>query len=88
MSSLQRSAVLIFYHDREPQTEAMVAQSVTEVPYFIDIESAVAIATKTLLSVGVEDVPLDEAHGRILADDLVSKVDDPPFDNSAMDGFA
>jgi molybdopterin molybdotransferase len=79
---------LIFYHDREPQTEAMVAQSVTEAPYFIDIESAVAIATKTLLSVGVEDVPLDEAHGRILADDLCSKVDDPPFDNSAMDGFA
>ena len=60
----------------------------TEPPYFIDIESAVALATKTLLSVGVEDVSLDEAHGRILADDLRSKVDDPPFDNSAMDGFA
>ena len=24
----------------------------------------------------------------ILAEDLESKVDDPPFDNSAMDGFA
>ena len=27
-------------------------------------------------------------HGRILATDLHSLVDDPLFDNSAMDGFA
>ena len=31
---------------------------------------------------------MDDAHGRILAEDLRSKVNDPPFDNSAMDGFA
>ena len=27
-------------------------------------------------------------YGRILAENLHSKVNDPPFDNSAMDGFA
>ena len=35
-----------------------------------------------------ERVSLDKSHGRILAVDLPSKVNDPPFDNSAMDGFA
>lgn len=33
-------------------------------------------------------VPLLEAAGRVLAEDVVSDVDAPPFDKSAMDGFA
>ena len=36
----------------------------------------------------VERVPLFEALGRVLAEDLVSPVSVPPHDNSAMDGFA
>jgi molybdopterin molybdotransferase len=35
-----------------------------------------------------EDVPLEAALGRVLAEDVVSAVDVPPFDNSAMDGYA
>jgi molybdopterin molybdotransferase len=35
-----------------------------------------------------EDVPLAEAHGRVLAADLDSPIDVPPFDSSAMDGYA
>ena len=35
-----------------------------------------------------ETVPLLEAYGRILAADLPSRLDVPPCDNSAMDGFA
>ena len=35
-----------------------------------------------------EDVPLAEALGRVLAFDLDSPANVPPFDNSAMDGFA
>ena len=35
-----------------------------------------------------EDVPLEQALGRILAHDVRSPVDVPPFDTSAMDGFA
>ena len=33
-------------------------------------------------------IPLDRARGRVLAGDVVSVLDVPPFDNSAMDGFA
>jgi molybdopterin molybdotransferase len=36
----------------------------------------------------VETVPLREALGRVLAHDLVSPINVPPHDNSAMDGFA
>lgn len=36
----------------------------------------------------VEAVPLREALGRVLAEDVVSHDDVPGFDNSAMDGFA
>ena len=35
-----------------------------------------------------DSVPLTESAGRVLADDLVSRVDVPPLDNSAMDGYA
>lgn len=49
-------------------------------------------ALKTILSqtpvVADEQVPLMEAYGRILSQDLVSPIDVPPWNNSAMDGFA
>ncbi|MCC7493849.1 MAG: molybdopterin molybdotransferase MoeA [Fimbriimonadaceae bacterium] len=35
-----------------------------------------------------ETVALDAAAGRVLADDVHSDLDLPPFDNSAMDGYA
>ena len=35
-----------------------------------------------------EIVPLMQAHGRILAQDVVSPISVPPHDNSAMDGYA
>lgn len=35
-----------------------------------------------------EEVPLQEALGRVLARDVTSPVNLPPFDNSAMDGYA
>ena len=35
-----------------------------------------------------ENVPLMQAHGRILAQDVVSPISVPPHDNSAMDGYA
>ncbi len=37
---------------------------------------------------GVERVALGEADGRVLAGDLAARVSLPPFDNSAVDGYA
>ncbi|RJU86848.1 MAG: molybdopterin molybdenumtransferase MoeA [Candidatus Poseidoniales archaeon] len=59
-----------------------------EKPYFVKLAQAIEICNRTTLQPIVERVPLDECHNRILATDLPSLVNDPPFDNSAMDGFA
>ena len=59
-----------------------------ERPYFIELEQALAICAKTTVKLSVEEVDLDNSHNRILATDLQSLVNDPAFDNSAMDGFA
>ena len=60
----------------------------SEVPYFISVDEAREICFRTPPSLTVEEVPLDASHGRVLATDLPSLVNDPPFDNSSMDGFA
>ena len=59
-----------------------------EIPYYLPLQEAIDLSLQHKLSNLVEHVPLDEAHQRILAEDLRSTVNDPPFDNSAMDGFA
>ncbi|MBN1774598.1 MAG: molybdopterin molybdotransferase MoeA [Deltaproteobacteria bacterium] len=50
-------------------------------------EALARIATLPPLA-ATEEPPLGEARGRVLAADLVAREDLPPFDNSAMDGFA
>ena len=35
-----------------------------------------------------QSVPLEESEGRVLAEELFARFELPPFDNSAMDGFA
>ena len=37
---------------------------------------------------GAEDVALTDALGRVVAEEVASTIDVPPFDSSAMDGFA
>ena|SRR6266545_2469502 len=49
---------------------------------------ALAILDREARPVGQERVPLLEAGGRVLAAPVASDVDWPPFDTSAMDGYA
>jgi molybdopterin molybdotransferase len=46
------------------------------------------IAERVTQVVGSEKVTLREAAGRVLAQDIVAPVNLPPFDNSAVDGYA
>ncbi|MDH5508374.1 MAG: molybdopterin molybdotransferase MoeA, partial [Anaerolineae bacterium] len=50
-------------------------------------EAREKILGKTLTT-PTERVPIHEALGRILSEDIVSDMDSPPFSNSSMDGFA
>ena len=54
----------------------------------ISVEDALAIVAKATRPLFTEAVPLSQAHGRVLARDVTSDVDWPPFDTSAMDGYA
>jgi molybdopterin molybdotransferase len=46
------------------------------------------IAERVVPVGGQETVPLLKAHGRVLAENIVAPVSVPPFDNSAVDGYA
>ena len=59
-----------------------------ETPYFVSYPEALRILKLYPISLPTEFKPLDDAFNRILSVDLESKVDDPRFDNSSMDGFA
>ncbi|WP_061965238.1 molybdopterin molybdotransferase MoeA [Demequina aurantiaca] len=48
----------------------------------------VAAATALVSALPTEEVSLGDALGRVLADPVNSRTDNPPFDNSAMDGYA
>ncbi|MGJ7487809.1 molybdopterin molybdotransferase MoeA [Variovorax sp. LT2P21] len=61
------------------------ALTVEGVQHFVEQLVAPGVAT---LRQQREDVPLRDALGRVLADDVVSPFSVPPHDNSAMDGFA
>lgn len=55
---------------------------------WIGYEEALSAVLEQVRAGPAETVPLGRALGRALAADLASPVDHPPWDNSAMDGFA
>jgi molybdopterin molybdotransferase len=54
----------------------------------ISVEEAFRTILGHVRPLGAERVPLAEAVGRVLTEDVVSPICIPPFDNSAMDGYA
>lgn len=55
---------------------------------FISLEEAVDILDKNIKQLSIEEVSLIDGIKRVLAEDIHSKIDNPPFDKSAMDGYA
>ena len=54
----------------------------------ISVEEALARILTEITPLNVRQVPLPEASGLVLSQDIVAQEDIPPFANSAMDGFA
>ena len=54
----------------------------------ITVEEAFAAVQSTVSRLPSETIPLAEAVGRVLAQDIRSDVDSPPHNKSVMDGFA
>ena len=57
-------------------------------PDVIGVSEALEIIAAHARALPAENAPLAEGLGRVLASDLASAVDWPPFDTSAMDGYA
>jgi molybdopterin molybdotransferase len=54
----------------------------------ISVDEAVARVTAAFAPLPAETVPLEQALGRVLAEDMKAKLDQPPSPVSAMDGYA
>jgi molybdopterin molybdotransferase len=54
----------------------------------VTIERALKILNSHPILSHIETIPIQEAHNRILAENIYSKIDNPPFDNSSIDGWA
>ena len=54
----------------------------------VALEKALEVIDSFPLKPTVEGVPLGESLGRVLAEDVVSPVDVPPFDRATVDGYA
>ena len=52
------------------------------------VEAATAAVAERVTRLATELVPIREAHGRVVATDLIAPRSLPGFDNSAMDGYA
>jgi molybdopterin molybdotransferase len=56
--------------------------------HWLLLEEALRVMLEHVTSLEAEQVGLDDAVGRTLAEPVISPVDQPSWDNSAMDGFA
>jgi len=54
----------------------------------ITVQEALEIIGSTSISYGTESIPLTEAKGRILAEEIYADRDFPPFDRVTMDGIS
>lgn len=54
----------------------------------MSVEEALGRILAEIQALPTTQVPLSEALGLVLAQDIVAQEDIPPFSNSAMDGFA
>ena len=66
----------------------MIVATAPETSSLRSVEEHRAVVAALLPPAPSEQVWLAEARGRVLAADLVATVSLPPFDNSAMDGYA
>ena len=57
-------------------------------PELIDFEEAQRLILELVSPLPAEPVAIADAYGRVAAEDVPSAVNLPPFDSSAMDGFA
>jgi len=54
----------------------------------LNVDAALETILNQILILNHETIPLADSLGRVIAENITSPIDLPPFDNSAMDGYA
>ena len=54
----------------------------------ISFDQAMTIVSEVAQPLGQERIAIGEAHRRVLAENVIARVNSPPADVSAMDGYA
>ena len=56
--------------------------------YFLSLEEALKLSKSIKIPIFEEKLPIQNTLHRVLANDIYSNINDTPFDNSSMDGYA
>lgn len=56
--------------------------------YFVSLEEALDILSSNISNMKTEKVPILNGIKRVVAENIYSKINNPPFNKSAMDGYA
>jgi len=64
------------------------ADSPADFPFRISVAEAEELINGHMPRYKAEAVPLEDANGRVLAEDVIAERDQPPFDRATMDGIA
>jgi molybdopterin molybdotransferase len=59
-----------------------------KIPTMLSVDEAIEIVLAQTMVMGTERVAITDTLGKVLAEDIVSKREHPPWNNSAMDGYA
>ncbi|MBI4745775.1 MAG: molybdopterin molybdenumtransferase MoeA, partial [Deltaproteobacteria bacterium] len=54
----------------------------------ISVEDALSLILSQIREMGTERVDITSSLGRVIAEDIYARRNNPPWDNSAMDGYA
>ncbi len=76
--------------DRKSRTEHGVfhTERISGTAHMLSVEQTLEQILRRVNPLEAADIPIMEASGRIAAESVLARCDLPPFDNSAMDGYA
>lgn len=68
--------------------EGATVKAIDAIEGLTQLQDAQRIVLEATPTLGLEKISILDALGRVLGEDIVAERDNPPWDNSAMDGFA
>lgn len=88
MESMETGLMVVEPRERVPRGARPMSETTMRRADWLSVPEALERILGAIEPVGIEVVPLAALSGRTLAETVISPLDHPPWDNSAMDGYA